>query len=87
MVEQLLVHDKQLVDERLLIQMNLDACRREIGVTLLAHSGIPCLLANTHCMHMFSDAHTVDMQERCLLCGGSQSTVKTSHWVSKKYSK
>lgn len=87
MVEQLLVHDKQSVDERLLIQMNLDACRREIGVTLLAHSGIPCLLANTHCMHMFSDAHTVDMQERCLLCGGSQSTVKTSHWVSKKYSK
>ena len=85
MVEQLLVHDKQSVDERLLIQMNLDACRREIGVTLLAHSGIPCLLANTHCM--LSDAHTVDMQERCLLCGGSQSTVKTSHWVSKKYSK
>ena len=35
---------------------------------------------------MFSHAHTVDMQERCLLCGGSQSTVKTSHWVSEKYS-
>ena len=34
---------------------------------------------------MFSHAHTVDMQERCLLCGGSQSTVKTSHWVSEKY--
>ena len=27
---------------------------------------------------------TVDMKERCLLCGGSQSTIMTSHWVSKK---
>ena len=55
MVEQLLVHDNQLVDEQLLIQMNPDVCRKEIGVTLLAHSGIQCSLANTHCM--FSDAH------------------------------
>ena len=85
MVEQLLVHGNQLVDEQLLIQMNPDVCRKEIGVTLLAHSGIQCSLANTHCM--FSDAHTVDMQDRCLLCGGTQSTVKTSHWVSEKYSK
>jgi len=83
MVEQLLVHD--LVDEQLLIEMNPDRCRREIGVTLLAYSGIQCSLANTH--YIYSDAHTVDMKERCLLCGGSQSTVKTSHWVSKKYSK
>ena len=36
---------------------------------------------------MFSDARTVDIQERCLLCGGLQNTVKTSHWVSEKYSK
>ena len=83
-VEQLLVHDNQLVDEQSLIQMNPDVCRKEIGVTILAHSGIQCSLANTHCM--FSDARTVDMQERCLLCGGSQSTVKVSHWVSKMYS-
>ena len=55
---QFLVHDKQLVDEQLLTQ-------REVGITLLAHSGIPYLLANTHCM--FSDAHTVDMQERCFM--------------------
>ena len=40
MVEQLLVHDNQLVDEQLLIQMNPDVCRKEIGVTLLAHSGL-----------------------------------------------
>ena len=33
---------------------------------------------------MFSDAHTVDMQERYLLCGSSQSALKP--WVSKKYS-
>ena len=32
----------------------------------------------------YNDTYTVDMKERCLLCGGSQSTVKTSHWVSKK---
>ena len=49
MVEQLLVHDNQLVDEQLLIQMNPDVCQKEIGVTLLAHSGIQYLLANTHC--------------------------------------
>jgi len=84
MVEQLLVYGNQLVDEQLLVQMNPDVCRKEIGVTLLAHSGIRCSLANTHCM--FSDAHTVDMQDRRLLCGGTQSTLKTSHWVSEKYS-
>jgi len=28
---------------------------------------LSCSLANTHCM--LSDAHTVDIQERCLLCG------------------
>ena len=38
----------------------------------------------THCMY-FHDACTVDMKERCLLCGGSQSTVKTSHWVCEKW--
>ena len=57
MVDQLLVHGNQLVDEQLLVQMNPDVCRKEIRVTLLAHSGIQCSLANTHCM--FSDAHTV----------------------------
>ena len=58
MVEQLLVHDNQLVDEefKVLNQMNPDVCRKEIGVTLLAHSGIQCSLGNTHCM--FSDAHS-----------------------------
>ena len=66
----------------LLIQMNPDVCGKEIGATLPAHSGIQCSLANTHCM--FSDVHTVDMQERCLLCGGSQSTVKTSHALAKR---
>lgn len=40
MVEQLLVHDNRLVDEQLLIRMNPDVCRKEIGVTLLVHSGI-----------------------------------------------
>ena len=39
MVEQLLLHDNQIVNERLLIEMNPDACRSEIGLTLLAHSG------------------------------------------------
>ena len=85
MVEQLLVHDKQLVDEQLLIQMNVDACQREIGITLLANSGTLYLLANTHCM--FSDAHTVDMQERCLLYVGSKSTMKMFYWVSKNNNK
>ena len=84
MVEQLLAHDNQLVDEQSLIQMNPNVCSKEIGATLLANSGIQYLLANIHCI--FSDAHAVDMQERCLLCGGSQSTVNTSHWVSENYS-
>ena len=52
MVEQLLVHDNQLVDEQLLIQMNPDVCRKEIGVTLLAHSGIQ--LANGYSLYVFS---------------------------------
>ena len=32
MAEQLLVHDNELFDEQLLIQMNPDACQKEIGV-------------------------------------------------------
>ena len=53
--------------------------------TLLAHSGIQCSFTIMSTRYMFSDAHAVDMQERCILCGGSQSTVKTSHWVSSSY--
>ena len=54
MVEQLLVHNNQSVDEQLLIQMNPDVCRKEIGVTLLAHSGIQCSLtiANSYSLHV-----------------------------------
>ena len=32
MVEQLLVHNDELVDEQLLIQMNPDVCQKEIRV-------------------------------------------------------
>ena len=32
MTEQLLVHENELVDEQLLIQMNSDVCQKEIGV-------------------------------------------------------
>jgi len=65
--------------------MNPDVCQKEIGVTLPAHSGIQCSLANGHCM--FSDVHTAIQ----LICKKdaycTQCTVKTSHWIRKKYSK
>ena len=47
------IHDNQLVDEQLLVQMNPDVCRKEIGVTLLTHSGIQCSLANGYSLHVF----------------------------------
>ena len=44
MVEHLLMHDNQLVDEQLL---NPDACQKEIGVTLVAHPCIQHSLTNS----------------------------------------
>ena len=39
---------------------------------------------NIYLLTLMMLMYTDDMKERCLLCGGSQSTVKTTHWVSKK---
>ena len=39
MVEHMLVHDNRLVQELPLLQTDPETCQKEIGVTLLAHSG------------------------------------------------
>ena len=48
MATQFLVHDNQLIDEQLLIEMNPDVCQKEIRVTLatIAQSFIQCLLTS-----------------------------------------